>query len=57
VLLWEEKVMVDELSRPNPSQKVSVLVVDGADVIHNTAKGILKRRASMAIILDAFLWA
>jgi hypothetical protein len=43
VLLLEEKVMSDRLPVPSPSQQVSVLVVDDADVIRKTLRNFLKR--------------
>jgi chemotaxis response regulator CheB len=53
VLLWEEKVMSDELSVPSPSQQVSVLVVDDADVIRKTLRNFLKGEPAIKLLGEA----
>jgi chemotaxis response regulator CheB len=53
MLLWEEKVMSDELSAPSPSQQVSVLVVDDADVIRKTLRDFLKGEPAIKLLGEA----
>jgi PleD family two-component response regulator len=53
VLIWEEKAMSDQLSVPNPSQQVSVLVVDDADVIRKTLRNFLKEEPAIRLLGEA----
>jgi hypothetical protein len=46
----EGKAMSDELSVPNPSQQVSVLVVDDADVIRRTLRDFLKGEPAIKVL-------
>jgi chemotaxis response regulator CheB len=50
---WEEKVLSDELSAPSPSQQVSVLVVDDADVIRKTLRDFLKGEPAIKLLGEA----
>ena len=45
--------MSDELSVPNPSQQVSVLVVDDADVIRRTLRDFLKGEPAIKVLGEA----
>jgi PleD family two-component response regulator len=47
------KIMSDELSVPNPSQQVSVLVVDDADVIRRTLRNFLKGEPAIKLLGEA----
>jgi DNA-binding NarL/FixJ family response regulator len=49
----KEKVMSDELSVPSPSQQVSVLVVDDADVIRKTLRNFLKGEPAVKLLGEA----
>jgi chemotaxis response regulator CheB len=53
VLHWEEKIMSDELSVPSPSQQVSVLVVDDADVIRKTLRNFLREEPAIKLLGEA----
>jgi chemotaxis response regulator CheB len=52
-LIWEEKAMSDELSVRSPSQQVSVLVVDDADVIRRTLSDFLKGEPAIKVLGEA----
>jgi chemotaxis response regulator CheB len=45
--------MSDQLSVPNPSQQVSVLVVDDADVIRKTLRSFLKEEPAIKLLGEA----
>ena len=45
--------MSDQLSAPNPSQQVSVLVVDDADVIRRTLRNFLKGEPAIKLLGEA----
>ena len=45
--------MSDELSVPNPSQQVSVLVVDDADVIRRTLRDFLEGEPAIKLLGEA----
>ena len=45
--------MGDKLSVPNPSQQVSVLVVDDADVIRRTLRNFLKEEPAIKLLGEA----
>ena len=42
--------MSDKLSVPSPSQQVSVLVVDDADVIRRTLRNFLKEQPAITTV-------
>ena len=49
----EENVMSDELSVPSPSQQVSALVVDDADVIRRTLRDFLEGEPAIKLLGEA----
>jgi chemotaxis response regulator CheB len=50
---WEEKVMSGKISVPSPSQQVTLLVADDADVIRKTLRDFLKEEPAIKLLGEA----
>jgi chemotaxis response regulator CheB len=57
VLLWEEEAMGDRLSVPSPSQQVTLLVADDADVIRKTLRNFLTGEPAIKLLGEASSFA